>query len=651
MVHDLTELLEQTAELPDDAPDGGALVRRGRRRRTRRRATLVAAPVVAILAAVTFLAPSPPAIPDIADRPPSAGPSGDAVVTDQETFRDPGFGQLDPDGAVVDVTAVPYEPSPLGPPPAVRVPGAYPSGRVSREVAVGHDGVWLPEPILDDDGSTTGRSLVTRVRAQGRHLVLAQIEIDRDAWVIATTTDAVWIGGPGGLTRIDPTTDEVDLEVDLGIEVSFLVDTPTGFWAATGAPDDPTIRRIDPATGEVLVATDLDLGVDTGVGGVAVIPTAVLVTTTTSDELLRFDLPGPDDEVLIASNRLPLQGQGVLPVAGAGVAWLVDLGRTQRPSLLRVDTTGRLQTTGRWGLGGLPGRVALLGDGGPVVTTDRGEVLHLQPPLVLEFVGEAQPADPVADEGLVLTPVVATDDLGQGAVGLAVDGERLWLVGGDRLGVADVLSFADLTGAGATLPDPCRVDKGTADVDGDGRDDVLAADTATNELVVCFADGSRQRMPWPAMFEVLRTGDVDGDGMAEVFPGATLESATGVEVGRLVDGELVTVVTEDGDPLRLIDGTLGLHSGNETRHTWGCADLLVVEDGDEPLGRGLVSVVATVESVADDGTWTWSVTTTRYVLDSDTARVAAAIGGRTTTDGEPFNQDILDPDLPAPQPC
>lgn len=587
MSRDLTDLLDATGHEPSDVPAGVDLVQRGRRRRRRRHLSLAVVPLLLVAVAVAVVPRPGPSTLDIVNQPSGVTPPATPPSTNSAA-------------PVLQQVQV--------------IPGAYGEHGTPSGITVAFDSVWLAQA-----DSAAGNGVVTRVYVDGDHRIEAVIPIASTPVAIAATADHVWVARAGGLTRIDPANSEVDLEVELDIDPAFLLATPTGFWVATGFPAPPMLLRVESATGEVSVHVDLDL--DGQITGIAITERNVLVGVAGSGVAL-LDVPGPETVRLAPHDQVSTGGSAVSIVAAGRGRWYAANGVSGELLNLSLGS-GRLGST-RSPLRDSPAGDVLLLDDGQVLVIDGDGI---------GFASDVTGMEPVIDaSGLGSTvPVAATAD---GVV---------WLAGETHLGRVALHEnpFANGPSFDRAFPHPCEAPRDVADIDGDGRDDILAPDTNTNELVVCLADGTERRVLWDGMFEVLRVGDVDDDGAEEVFFGGTTAYSAIYEMGRWVDGALVIVTLAEGSPLQLTDGALGFdEAGRPERAAWGCADL----DGDG--ADELLSVAATTT----DGV-TLSVVTTAFHLDGATAVQVEQRRGETAVDDGGEYLVVVDPALPPLMDC
>jgi streptogramin lyase len=102
---------------------------------------------------------------------------------------------------------------------------------------------------------------------------------------VAFSTGAVWLGGVSATVRLDAETLEMVATIDGGVgRVGAIAADDDGVWVRRGGSP---LRRIDPATNEV--TDELDLGVDSG-GDVLVAHGAVWTTAYDDAALFRIDL-------------------------------------------------------------------------------------------------------------------------------------------------------------------------------------------------------------------------------------------------------------------------------------------------------------------------------------------------------------------------
>jgi streptogramin lyase len=142
------------------------------------------------------------------------------------------------------------------------------------DVAVDESSVWvscaLADVVLQIDpaaGAVTDRIEIAEPRG------------------VAFSTGAVWLGGVSVVMRLDAETLEVAATIDGGVgRVGAIAADDDGVWVRRGGAP---LRRIDPATNEV--TDELDLGVDSG-GDVLVAHGAVWTTAYDDAALFRIDL-------------------------------------------------------------------------------------------------------------------------------------------------------------------------------------------------------------------------------------------------------------------------------------------------------------------------------------------------------------------------
>jgi len=190
----------------------------------------------------------------------------------------------------------------------------------------------------------------------------------------------------------------------------------------------------------------------------------------------------------------------------------------------------------------------------PDPTTDPGtgtgsgsDPVPALPPATLDFDGDGLSDLVIRDDATGESRVIHMDGSAPiGASTLAPHPPDVVLVGngdynGDRLADAAWLDEAageliiELTDPAAP-PDGMPLDAsvvtlpvrywfgGSADFDGDGRDDLVVADRDTNRLEVWMMDGvAIDRVQWlgdPRLYQPIGAGDFDGDGRAEFFAGS-----------------------------------------------------------------------------------------------------------------------------------
>jgi hypothetical protein len=146
-----------------------------------------------------------------------------------------------------------------------------------------------------------------------------------------------------------------------------------------------------------------------------------------------------------------------------------------------------------------------------------------------------------------------------------------------------------------------------ADVDGDGVRDLVYHDWIDDRAVlgVCLGSGGTGTMEGAGQTEVLGVADVNADGRDEILYGGTSVSASYLSMAVWIDGALHQVRLPNGDPLML---TEGVEIGDRTTASgFGCS----AQDG---AGRGDISS-ATVEAMRDGLTWL----RVDYELDAATA--------------------------------
>lgn len=147
-----------------------------------------------------------------------------------------------------------------------------PLGARETDVAVGEAGLWVVSQV---DGQ------VLRIDPAGSVAVRAT-GFDRPAAV--AVTDQVWVGAAGGTSRIDPATGEIQVSTDIGTGLDGgLAIAPDGVWVRSEAR---FLVRLDPDTAEPVagVAADVESSGD-------IVVAFGSVWTTAFDDAALFRVP------------------------------------------------------------------------------------------------------------------------------------------------------------------------------------------------------------------------------------------------------------------------------------------------------------------------------------------------------------------------
>jgi streptogramin lyase len=176
-----------------------------------------------------------------------------------------------------------------------------------------------------EDGSlwicSEGRDQLTRIDTE-THTVTATIDIDAyfEEWEyvgVITGDGTVWVRGQTAVLQIDPEANEVIGEpVPAGEEVNFATVAGGELW--TGSHDDGLISRIDPETNEVLDQFDVGFSVH----GLAVDDQSIWVLDEHS-----FGVAQVDKETLETINLIPIDFVGANLSAGNGSVWIAPAAR------------------------------------------------------------------------------------------------------------------------------------------------------------------------------------------------------------------------------------------------------------------------------------------------------------------------------------
>jgi outer membrane protein assembly factor BamB len=147
-----------------------------------------------------------------------------------------------------------------------------PLGARGTDVAVGDAGLWVVSQL---DGQ------VLRIDPAGRVAVRAT-GLDRP--VAVAVTDQLWVGATGGVSRIDPATGEIQVSTDIGTGLDGgLAIAPDGIWVRSG---ERFLIRLDPDTAAPVagVAADVESSGD-------IVVAFDSVWTTAFDDATLFRLP------------------------------------------------------------------------------------------------------------------------------------------------------------------------------------------------------------------------------------------------------------------------------------------------------------------------------------------------------------------------
>ncbi len=205
-------------------------------------------------------------------------------------------------------------------PVADRVVASIPVGSAPEGVAVTADAVWVAD---HHDGA------VTRVDPKTNRVV-ATIPIgpagEDGPLTMTAGPDGVWVDVPnmGSVVRIDPATNRVGRIVPLDGPVA---SDGAEAWIGVGAGPNglPEVVRIDPVSGKIITAVDLDTS---GIQGLAVGLGSVWVTTDSG--LFRID---PATGRVIG--RLDLAGDGGDVIVAGGSVWVTAEGQ---PYVLQISS-------------------------------------------------------------------------------------------------------------------------------------------------------------------------------------------------------------------------------------------------------------------------------------------------------------------------
>jgi outer membrane protein assembly factor BamB len=147
-----------------------------------------------------------------------------------------------------------------------------PLGARGTDLAVGDAGLWVVSQV---DGQ------VLRIDPAGTVAVRAT-GLDRP--VVVAVTDQVWVGTVRGISRIDPATAEVQVSTDMGVGLEGgLAIAPDGVWVRSA---DRFLIRLDPDTAEPVagIAADVESSGD-------IVVAFGSVWTTAYDDAALFRVP------------------------------------------------------------------------------------------------------------------------------------------------------------------------------------------------------------------------------------------------------------------------------------------------------------------------------------------------------------------------
>ena len=268
----------------DDAPvsvDRADELDRHRRARLRPRVLIAAAAAVAVIAYVGAVLPRDDGTPTVA----GPGSSIQRIAVGKAT----GVRTLVADGQALWLMStndgVLYRIDPR----TDRVVATHDVGTGYEGMAAGDGLVWLagygPPRVVAVDQDTGA--------------VVHEINLDGDPWGVTLAFGAAWIGGAGGLVRVDPTTG-VATTHELGFSTGFLAASADALWVAD--PEGTRLAQIDPRSGVVDGFAD---------GGdhprsVAVAPEGdVWVTLPDADEVVRIDATTRKVTARVSTGRWP----------------------------------------------------------------------------------------------------------------------------------------------------------------------------------------------------------------------------------------------------------------------------------------------------------------------------------------------------------
>ncbi|HEX5164411.1 MAG TPA: hypothetical protein VFV93_03360 [Thermomicrobiales bacterium] len=199
---------------------------------------------------------------------------------------------------------------------------------------------------------------------------------------LTVAATGVWVPdtNAGVIRRIDPATDDIDMQIDLGAtgwqipavcgcSSMFAVSTPDGIWEtrSSGTSESPVfeIVRLDPATGEI----DLTIPLDVLPDKLAVAAGSVWVTSAFHDVVVRID---SRSGARLAT--IPLDGPLGMIAATESAVWITSL---PNDTVTRIDpTTNTIAATISVAS---PVAVAVVGDAVWVASLDDGALFKIDP--------------------------------------------------------------------------------------------------------------------------------------------------------------------------------------------------------------------------------------------------------------------------------
>ncbi|MGI9603002.1 MAG: Vgb family protein [Acidimicrobiales bacterium] len=198
---------------------------------------------------------------------------------------------------------------------------------VVATIVVGESPVWVTTAAGAVWVANNGDNTVSRIDPTS-DTVVATIDVAGGPAVVAAGAGAVWVGHGGLVTRIDPSTNAIADEVEIGVGVTV---GAGAVWVSDGSAN---VLRINPSTGEIVDSIPvggLPIGLEVGAGGVWV-NVSRNCKTGCEGSVVRID---PQRGSVVDVVELPAGFVGVPIAVGPDSVWTSDPGDER--GLVRID--------------------------------------------------------------------------------------------------------------------------------------------------------------------------------------------------------------------------------------------------------------------------------------------------------------------------